>query len=542
MKNTIFLKTLLSASMVMGTAGMAVQPSMIFAQEEPADFDSETALLEQYLLEEGMDPTPFRNGTDVKCSLTIDTKADGVVTSTLLYQPGKEMTQIQIGGDLNMKNVWNNYVTFRTMYTLTHSKEEFYTKSLTGSYAYTFQVNPDIVSVNEDILCSTDAWQEVFAESNKENGAGFFKFMKCTEASYDAATGVVTVRFTIDENGTGKVSTRTLENDKTTRPASIHSYSPEGAFFIKNKDFKKGGQAVLETATFKGQIDLDPWMALVFPVRFEGVIVQTGMNLDVPAGTVAFNIENGTWSDGTTDTKTVLIDMDMVNKDGQSFAAGTLLNDHIPCGMKAAEGFDQASGKWTTELNLDENGTVLAPEGELSASYTYSFDKIEEPGDDDNDNDNDNDVDNGGGDDTIKPDKVVELHRLYNPNSGEHLFTIDVREKDFLDANGWDYEGVSWTAPEIFDLPVYRVYNPNNGDHHYTLDEREAAVLTSIGWEYEGIAWYSNAHGQGTPVYRTYNPNANQAGSHHFTQSRKETEHLISKGWLGEGIAWWSAE
>lgn len=67
-------------------------------------------------------------------------------------------------------------------------------------------------------------------------------------------------------------------------------------------------------------------------------------------------------------------------------------------------------------------------------------------------------------------------------------------------------------------------------------------VLTDLGWKYEGIARYSNALGKGVPVFRTYNPNADQAGSHHFTTSRKENVFLISSGWLGEGVAQWVVE
>lgn len=37
--------------------------------------------------------------------------------------------------------------------------------------------------------------------------------------------------------------------------------------------------------------------------------------------------------------------------------------------------------------------------------------------------------------------------------------------------------------------PVYRAYNPNNGEHFYTLDQKEFKYITSIGWNDEGIAF-----------------------------------------------------
>ena len=36
----------------------------------------------------------------------------------------------------------------------------------------------------------------------------------------------------------------------------------------------------------------------------------------------------------------------------------------------------------------------------------------------------------------------VEMHRLYNPNSGEHFYTGDVSEKNYLSSIGWKYEGI----------------------------------------------------------------------------------------------------
>ncbi len=61
---------------------------------------------------------------------------------SLLYQPGKGQSQVHIGGDLDMTNVWNSYRTFRLAYIMANSKPQFYTKSLKGSYTYTFQINP----------------------------------------------------------------------------------------------------------------------------------------------------------------------------------------------------------------------------------------------------------------------------------------------------------------------------------------------------------------------------------------------------------------
>lgn len=132
---------------------------------------------------------------------------------------------------------------------------------------------------------------------------------------------------------------------------------------------------------------------------------------------------------------------------------------------------------------------------------------------------------------------VIAMHRLYNPNSGEHFYTQNIAERDYLDRIGWNYEGIGWYAPKNSSDPVYRLYNPNAGDHHYTLDSNEKDVLVSLGWKYEGIGWYSANKRTGQPLHRQYNPNA-VAGCHNFTVDTKERDYLVSVGWHDEDIAW----
>ena len=33
------------------------------------------------------------------------------------------------------------------------------------------------------------------------------------------------------------------------------------------------------------------------------------------------------------------------------------------------------------------------------------------------------------------------------------------------------------------------MYNPNDGNHHYTMNKQEKDVLVSYGWQDEGIAF-----------------------------------------------------
>lgn len=131
----------------------------------------------------------------------------------------------------------------------------------------------------------------------------------------------------------------------------------------------------------------------------------------------------------------------------------------------------------------------------------------------------------------------VTMYRLYNPNSGEHLYTMDASEKSRLVTVGWKDEGEGWIAPEKSNTPVYRLYNPIAGDHHYTMSKTEHDNLVSAGWNSEGIGWYSD-DAKSLPLYREYNPNA-VTGTHNYTLNRDEHDYLVSAGWVDEGIGWY---
>ena len=135
--------------------------------------------------------------------------------------------------------------------------------------------------------------------------------------------------------------------------------------------------------------------------------------------------------------------------------------------------------------------------------------------------------------------KGYSMYRLYNPNSGEHFYTKDAKEKKGLVDAGWKDEGTGWYAPAS-GSPVYRLYNKNAGDHHYTLSQKEKDSLIKAGWKAEGIGWYSESD-KGTKLYRAYNKNA-KAGSHNYTLSSEEQNMLVKAGWKAEGIAWYGMQ
>ena len=127
--------------------------------------------------------------------------------------------------------------------------------------------------------------------------------------------------------------------------------------------------------------------------------------------------------------------------------------------------------------------------------------------------------------------------RVYNPNSGEHFYTLDPEEHEGLVAAGWYPEGLGWVASSDESVPVYRLYNPYAGDHHYTMDAAERDALVAGGWSDEGVGWYSDPS-KGVVLYREYNPYA-PACNHNYTTDKAEHDGLIELGWVDEGTAWY---
>lgn len=135
--------------------------------------------------------------------------------------------------------------------------------------------------------------------------------------------------------------------------------------------------------------------------------------------------------------------------------------------------------------------------------------------------------------------KTDKLYRVYNKNSGEHLYTASLGEAKHLINLGWKDEGVAWNLPES-GTPIYRLYNPNSGEHFYTANQAEYENVAKAGWNKEGIVFHSDLNKK-TPIYRLFNPNADGAGSHHYTVNQAERDNLVKLGWKNEDIAFYGA-
>jgi hypothetical protein len=77
------------------------------------------------------------------------------------------------------------------------------------------------------------------------------------------------------------------------------------------------------------------------------------------------------------------------------------------------------------------------------------------------------------------------VHRLYK---GGHMWVLE-GERNALCGQGWGCEGVAWRIPPGGRTPVYRVYNPGSGDHLWTTNGGERDSCLRNGWRDEGVPW-----------------------------------------------------
>ena len=146
---------------------------------------------------------------------------------------------------------------------------------------------------------------------------------------------------------------------------------------------------------------------------------------------------------------------------------------------------------------------------------------------------------------TLPSNDDVEVYRFYNSNSQLEFYTTDEFERDYIIENLPQYEiqGVAFIAadePSEEDIsglsPVYRFYNSNTGVHMYTtsVDEKDA-VLENSNYTFEGIAYYGyeTQTPQTVPLYRFYN---SELDAHFYTSSTEERDaYLDSPNFQPEG-------
>ena len=135
---------------------------------------------------------------------------------------------------------------------------------------------------------------------------------------------------------------------------------------------------------------------------------------------------------------------------------------------------------------------------------------------------------------TAYAESAKELYCLFNPVSGEYLYTVDENEKASLES-AWYLEGVVGKLPSESSMPIYRLYNPVSGLHLYTADPAEISKLTGEGWTNENVAFYV-AEENAAPIYRLFDP---KTGEHAFGSDATAAK-MEQNGWTREGVAFYA--
>lgn len=126
------------------------------------------------------------------------------------------------------------------------------------------------------------------------------------------------------------------------------------------------------------------------------------------------------------------------------------------------------------------------------------------------------------------------LYRFYNINTGAHLFTRDLTERDrtLNTLPQFRYEGAvfsAWASADAGLSPVYRFYNTRTGAHFFTISETEKAQIQASRPEMnlDGVAYYAakTALAGTTGLYRFYH---RQKGFHFYTTSAAERDSIIA--------------
>lgn len=130
-------------------------------------------------------------------------------------------------------------------------------------------------------------------------------------------------------------------------------------------------------------------------------------------------------------------------------------------------------------------------------------------------------------------DDDSHMFRLYNPNADLHVYTISRAEFDFLISLGYHDETTAlagFTVSTVSlpgSLPVHRLYNPNGGQHYITTSDGDRDFLVTQGWVIEpdqGFIFPTTV-APATEIFHLYN---NNTGNHLFTQSTSERDAVLA--------------
>jgi ELWxxDGT repeat protein len=146
-------------------------------------------------------------------------------------------------------------------------------------------------------------------------------------------------------------------------------------------------------------------------------------------------------------------------------------------------------------------------------------------------------------DDPATTPASTPMYRLYNAHTLEHLYTTDANEWAVLGARDWQAEGIAFRVLDAtgarggqLTTPLFRLYEPGTGQHLWSTDTNEVLTLSSRPeWFYEGITGYLLPDiGNGTAAL--YRMRLDAPPLHLWTTDLNEYDVLATLGWTPEGI------
>lgn len=84
---------------------------------------------------------------------------------------------------------------------------------------------------------------------------------------------------------------------------------------------------------------------------------------------------------------------------------------------------------------------------------------------------------------TVQLPGTSAIHRLYNPNGGQHYLTTSDGDRDFLASRGWNIEpdqGFTFPSAAAGTTEIFHLYSNKNGDHLYTANNSERLSALAI--------------------------------------------------------------
>ncbi len=129
---------------------------------------------------------------------------------------------------------------------------------------------------------------------------------------------------------------------------------------------------------------------------------------------------------------------------------------------------------------------------------------------------------------------AIPMYRAFNPNAYVHFFTTSLAEFQNALAAGWQDESTGKGGFDVLrpglpgSVPLHRLYDPNNGQHYLTANNGERDALVAAGWvsEPDQGAVYPTNLGNASIIFGLYNT---INGEHLYTANPVTNSQILAQ-------------